>query len=70
LTRFDALWTTDYGRVLSGKLAAVVALLTLAAVNRYALTSSVMEGDGIAARRLARSTKTELLIAAGAHRGG
>jgi copper transport protein len=63
LRRFDALWTTDYGLVLSGKLAAVLVLLALAAVNRYALTSRVMDGDGIAAGRLARSIKTELLIA-------
>jgi copper transport protein len=63
LRRFDALWTTDYGLVLSGKLAAVLVLLALAAVNRYALTSRVMEGDGAAAVRLARSTKAELLIA-------
>ena len=63
LRRFDALWTTDYGLVLSGKLAAVFVLLTLAAVNRYALTSSVMEGDGIAAARLVRSITAELLIA-------
>jgi copper transport protein len=63
LRRFDALWTTDYGLVLSGKLAAVLVLFAFAAVNRYALTSNVMEGDDIAAGHLARSIKTELLIA-------
>jgi copper transport protein len=63
LRRFDALWTTDYGLVLCGKLAAVLMLLALAAVNRYALTPSVVEGDGVAAGRLARSIRTELLVA-------
>jgi copper transport protein len=63
LRRFDALWTTDYGLVLSGKLAAVLMLLFLAAINRYALTSKVMKGDGISAGRLVRSIKAELLIA-------
>jgi copper transport protein len=63
LRRFDALWTTDYGLVLSGKLAAVLVLLVLAAVNRYALTSNVMKGDVISAGRLVRSIKAELLIA-------
>jgi copper transport protein len=63
LRRFDALWTTDYGLVLSGKLAAVLVLLALAAVNRYVLTSNVMKGDVISAGRLVRSLKAELLIA-------
>jgi copper transport protein len=63
LRRVDALWTTDYGLVLCGKLAAVLMLLALAAVNRYALAPSVVEGDGIAAGRLARSITTELLVA-------
>jgi copper transport protein len=63
LKHFDALWTTDYGLVLCGKLAAVMALLALAAVNRYALTSRVMAGDGIAARSLHRSIAAELAIA-------
>jgi copper transport protein len=35
--RFDALWTTDYGRVLAAKLAVVLALLGLGALNRFVL---------------------------------
>ena len=35
LERTDALWTTRYGEVLALKLAAVLALLALAAANRY-----------------------------------
>jgi copper transport protein len=35
--RFDALWTTDYGLVLAAKLALVLALLGLGALNRFVL---------------------------------
>jgi copper transport protein len=63
LQRVDALWTTAYGLVLSGKLAAVLVLLALAAVNRYALTPRATAGDGVAIRRLAGSSLTELLLA-------
>ena len=63
LRRFDALWTTDYGLVLSAKLTAVLVLLALAAVNRYALTPRIADVDGAAARHLAGSTAAELLIA-------
>jgi copper transport protein len=37
LDRPDALWTTAYGEILSGKLILVLALLGLAAANRFAL---------------------------------
>jgi copper transport protein len=37
LDRPDALWTTFYGAILSGKLIGVLALLLLAAANRYVL---------------------------------
>jgi copper transport protein len=37
LDRPDALWTTAYGEILSGKLVFVLALLGLAAANRFAL---------------------------------
>ena len=51
LDRVDALWTTNYGLVLSGKLAAVAALLALAAANRYWLTPRFRVQDATAARR-------------------
>jgi copper transport protein len=63
LRQVDALWTTGYGLVLCGKLIAVVALLALAALNRYALTPRVVAGDSIAARRIMRSIAAELSIA-------
>src|SRR5262245_32090430 len=63
LSQVDALWTTGYGLVLCGKLIAVVALLLLAAFNRYALTPRVVAGDSIAARRITRSIAAELSIA-------
>jgi copper transport protein len=58
-----ALWNTDYGRVLLAKLALVVALLLLAALNRYHLTAPVVAGDEIATRRLARSVGVEIVVA-------
>jgi copper transport protein len=62
LRQFDALWTTYYGLILCAKLAAVLALIALAAVNRYALTPRIVARDGIAARRLVRSISVELLL--------
>jgi copper transport protein len=62
IRQFDALWTTDYGLVLCAKLVAVLLLIGLAAVNRYALTPRVAAGDPIAARWLVRSIATELAI--------
>jgi copper transport protein len=59
----DALWTTDYGLVLSAKLCAVLVLLALAAMNRYALTPRVVGSNGTAARRLAGLSVAEVLIA-------
>ncbi|GLS28329.1 copper resistance CopC/CopD family protein [Neomesorhizobium albiziae] len=59
-----ALWNTDYGRVLLAKLALVVALLLLAAVNRLYLTAPVVAGDASATRRLTRSVGTEIVLAA------
>jgi copper transport protein len=63
LQRVDALWTTAYGLILSGKLAAVLALFALAAVNRYALTPRANAGDPEAVRRLAGSSLAELMLA-------
>jgi copper transport protein len=63
LQRVDALWTTAYGLVFSSKLAAVLVLLALAAVNRFALTPHAATGDGVAASRLARSSRAEVLSA-------
>jgi copper transport protein len=63
LQRMDALWTTAYGLVLTAKLVAVLVLLALAAVNRFALTPLAANGDGVAAGRLARSSRAEVLIA-------
>jgi copper transport protein len=59
----DALWTTSYGMVLSGKLVAVAALLALAAMNRW-LTPKVTEGDAGSTRNLVRSIGAELAIVA------
>ncbi len=63
LDRIDALWTTNYGVVLSGKLAAIVALLALAAANRYRLVPRFEAQGGGASRPLATSIAVELAIA-------
>jgi copper transport protein len=63
LQRIDAVWTTAYGLVFSGKLAAVLVLLALAAMNRFALTPRAATDDGVAVGRLARSSRAEVLIA-------
>ena len=64
LGRIDALWTTDYGRVLIGKLIAVGALLGLAAANRYRLVPRFHAQRAVAARNLRVSIGLELAIAA------
>jgi copper transport protein len=64
LDRVDALWTTSYGVVLSCKLAAVIALLALAALNRYVFTPRYKNGDAAAARSLTRTMMVELCIVA------
>jgi copper transport protein len=63
LDRPDALWTTSYGEVLSGKLAAVLILLGLAAANRFALVPRLKARRAGAARPLAASIATESVIA-------
>src|SRR5262245_46664658 len=61
--RFDAFWTTDYGLVLSSKIAAVVALLALGAVNRYILVPRFEAKVEAAAKPLGASFKAEFAIA-------
>jgi copper transport protein len=63
LDRVEALWSTDYGRVLAAKLVAVVVLLGLAAANRFRLVPKVEAGDAAAVRRFASSLALELIIA-------
>jgi len=58
-----ALLATAYGRILTAKLALVVVLLTLAAINRYELTPALGRG-GSAERRLSTSALAELVLAA------
>jgi copper transport protein len=58
-----ALWSTDYGRVLLGKLALVAAMLALAAFNRWRLTRPALAGDADARRRLVRVIAVETALA-------
>jgi len=59
--RFEALWTTVYGRVLATKLALVAALLLLALWNRLWLTPRIGKDDR-AGRTLRRSIAAELML--------
>jgi copper transport protein len=61
LGRLDALWTTSYGRVLLCKLALVLALLGLAAANRFWLVPRFYESG--TARKLKIFLALELAIA-------
>ena len=63
LERVDALWTTGYGQVLAGKLAAVTLLLGLGALNRYRLVPRFERDGAAAAPPLAASLAVELAIA-------
>jgi copper transport protein len=63
LGRIDALWTTSYGQVLACKLVAVVALLGLAAANRYRLVPKLKDSGTAAARPLATAIAFEIIIA-------
>jgi len=64
LDRVDALWTTRYGLVLTGKLALVAILVGLAAANRFALAPRfAARGSVPAGRPLATSIRIELALA-------
>jgi copper transport protein len=58
----EALWSTDYGRVLVAKLAVVAALLTIAAWNRFALTHQINQGEAEARLGLVRTIAAELTL--------
>jgi copper transport protein len=61
LSRLDALWTTDYGRVLTAKIVLVGILLALALWNRLRLTPLV--ASAVQKRRwLQRSIAVELVL--------
>ncbi len=61
--RIAALWTTNYGRVLSLKLLLLAPLFGLAAYNRYKLTPSIAQGDAQAQRSMRRTISVELFLA-------
>lgn len=60
----SALWSTDYGLVLSAKLGLVATLFALAAANRWRWTRAALEGAVDARRSLRRSVATELAVGA------
>ena len=62
LDRVDALWTTNYGIVLSCKLGAVIALLALAAANRCVFAPRYQSGEVTVSAVLTRTMVAELCI--------
>jgi len=60
--RPEALWSTDYGRVLLAKLACVAVLFTLAGLNRWRYTAGAMAGDLKAARKLFLAVLVEFAL--------
>lgn len=62
LGRVDALWQSDYGRVLIGKLALVLGLLGLALWNRVRLTPRLLAGEAAAVRTMRASIFAELML--------
>ncbi|MFD1331961.1 CopD family protein, partial [Methylopila musalis] len=62
LGSLEALWSTDYGRLLLAKLALVALLLALAGVNRFRLTAPALARDGAAGRRIGRVALAEAVV--------
>lgn len=60
---FRALVLTDYGEILMLKIAAFLAMVTLACVNRLWLTPRLAAPDGKVLRPLARNTFAEIMLA-------
>jgi copper transport protein len=58
------LWRTAYGKVLSAKLLLVLAMLVLAAINRWRLTGPALQGDIRRLGALVRNIRWELMLAA------
>lgn len=63
LDRPEDLWRTDYGAVLSVKLALVCGLLGIAAFNRWCCTAPALAGEAAARIRLRRSIGAEIAVA-------
>ena len=55
-------WSSDYGRMVAAKLAAVALLLSVAAMNKLYLTPRLLNGDAGAAVVLRRSIKAEMVL--------
>jgi putative copper resistance protein D len=63
LGRLDALWSSDYGRLVIVKLALVAVLLGFAAFNKLRLTPRLAAGDVAAVGQMRRSIVAELILA-------
>jgi copper transport protein len=58
----DALWSTDYGKLLLCKFALLATLALFVGWNRFWLTPRVVAGDQYASRLMARSIVSELVL--------
>lgn len=59
----EAIFTTAYGLVFALKMALVITLILLAAINRWWLTQRVEQGESQATRHLLRMLAVEMLLA-------
>ncbi|ANN72840.1 copper resistance protein CopC [Bordetella bronchialis] len=57
------LWRTAYGRILAAKLALVLGMMALAAVNRWRWTAATLRGDMRALFALVRNIRGEIVLA-------
>jgi copper resistance protein D len=65
LSSFSDLWRTDYGRLVTLKMALVAAMLACAALNKLSLAPALGAGGERAASGLRRSIAVEMGLAAG-----
>jgi putative copper export protein len=63
LPSFDALWQSDYGRLVVTKLSLVAALLAAAGFNRLKLTPRLARGEADAVAMLRHSIRLEMVLA-------
>jgi putative copper export protein len=64
LPTFDAVWQSDYGRLVMIKISLVAALLAAAGFNRLQVTPRLMRNDAAAVRQLRHSIRIEMVLAA------
>jgi copper transport protein len=64
LPSFDAIWQSDYGRLVMIKISLVALLLAAAGFNRLRVTPRLLRNDASAVRLLRHSIRIEMVLAA------